>query len=216
MPLIRTTPYQGYMRFDGMFIGSKQLTGKETPHAGSSTSTWANDGGLTWTAKGGDVCSETTGGGYTFSGKNGKSHDGITHIGTEAGSYPSTQIDGFQFKAAQDSGAGHGLFIRRWGFTLINASSTIYFYDCGGVCSRGSYGTKTYTHKFNATCLSKLQSGYVFDELRIGISTDGGTGTRTTNVQIYDFKYSWAGIQNKNLIIPAVRPFKERGRMAIA
>ena len=214
--LIRTTPYQGYMRFDGMFVGDRQLDSKETPNGGTSTSQWANDGQLTWTAKGGDVCSETPGNGYTYKGSNGKSHDGITHIGTEAGSYPSTQIDGFQFKAYQDSGAGHGLFIRRYGFCLTNAHGTAYFHDAGGVLSRGSYGTKTYTHKFNATCLSKLQSGYVFDELRIQISTDSGTGSRETIVQIYDFKYSWAGIQNKNLIIPAVRPFAERSRMAIA
>lgn len=216
MPLIRTVPYQGYLRFPGLFEGVKNLDKKESPNAGENTSTWANDNSLGWCSKGGDVCAETTSGSFRFNGSNGKSHDGITHIGTTGGCYPSTQIDGFQFKASQDSGAGHGLFIRRWGFCLTNAQGTAYFYDAGGICSRGSYGTKTYTHKFNATCLSKLANGYVFDELRIGISTDGGTGTRETNVWIYDFKYSWAGIQNKNMIIPAVRPFKDRALHPIA
>ena len=216
MPRIQTVYGPGHLRFDNLFVGDRQLTSTETPNAGSSTTTWANNGNLTWTAKGGDVCASSAGNGYTYKGSNGKSHDGITHIGTESGSYPSTQIDGFQFKAYQDSGAGHGLYIRRWGFCLTNAQGAVYFYDCGGVCSRGSYGTKTYSHKFSSGVLSKLSSGYVFDELRIGISTDGGTGSRETTVQIYDFKYSWAGKSNKHLIVPAVRPYAQRTRMAIA
>lgn len=216
MPRIQTVSSPGYARFDNLFVGDKQLSSTETPHAGSSTSTWANNGNLAWTAKGGDVCSSTAGNGYTYKGSNGKSHDGITHIGITSGSYPSTQIDGFQFKAYQDSGAGHGLYIRRWGFCLTSAQGAAYFYDCGGVCSRGSYGTKSYSHKFSSGVLSKLSSGYVFDELRIGISTDGGTGSRETTVQIYDFKYSWVGKSGKHLIVPAVRPYAQRARMAIA
>ena len=216
MALIRTVPYQGYLRFSGLFEGVKNLSETETPQAGTNTNKWPNDNSLTWTAKGGDVCAEKYRDGFLFSGSNGKSHDGITHIGTEGGCYPSTQIDGFQFKADQDSGAGHGLFIRRWGFCLTNSFGTAYFYDCGGWCGRGDDGTKTYTHKFNATCLAKLADGYVFDELRICISTDGGVGSRESNVWIYDFKYSWAGIQNKDMIIPVVRPFADRALHPIA
>ena len=216
MALIRTVPYQGYLRFDGLFEGHKDLTETETPHSGENTSTWANDNSLTWCSKGGDVCAEKQGDGFLFTGSNGKSHNGITHIGVTGGCYPSTQIDGFQFQAYQDSGAGHGLYIRRWGFALTNGPGATYFYDAGGICSRGDYGTKTYTHKFNATCLAKLADGYYFDELRIGISTDGGTGSRETSVSVFNFKYSWAGLQNKNMIIPAVRPFADRALHPIA
>ena len=217
MPRIQTVSSAGYMRFDNLFVGSEQKNTTERPNEGVDTSTWANNGNLTWTAKGGDVCASSAGNGYTYKGSNGKSHDGITHIGTESGSYPSTQIDGFQFKAYQNSGAGHGLFIRRWGFRLATASgSGGTFFDCGGVLKRGDYGTKTYSHKFNSSIMSKLANGYVFDELRIGISTDGGTGSRETTVQIYDFKYSWVGKSGKHLIVPAVRPYAQRHRMAIA
>ena len=217
MVLIRTTPYRGYMRFSGLFGGNQEMYVTERPNEGVDTSTWANNGNLAWTNKGGDVCASSAGSGFTYKGSNGKSHDGITHIGTQSGSYPSTEIDGFQFKAYQNSGAGHGLYIRRWGFRLASkTSSGGTFFDCGGVCSRGNYGEKTYTHKFTSSIMSKLANGYCFDELRIGISTSGGTGSRETCVQIYDFKFSWAGIQNKNLIIPAPRPYAERHRMAIA
>ena len=217
MAQIRTTSTRGYVRFDSMFGGSEEMTTTERPNEGVDTSTWANNGNLAWTSKGGNVCSSSAGNGFTYQGSNGKSHDGITHIGTQSGSYPSTEIDGFRFQAYQNSGAGHGLYIRRWGFRLATATgSGGTFFDCGGVLKRGDYGTKTYSHKFNSSIMSKLANGYVFDELRIGISTDGGTGTRDTCVQIYNFEFSWAGISGRHMIIPAVRPYAERHRMAIA
>ena len=217
MPRIQTVASAGYARFDNLFVGSEEKTTTVTPNEGVDTSTWANNGNLTWTAKGGDVCSSTAGNGYTYKGSNGKSHDGITFIGTTHGSYPSTQIDGFRFQAYQDSGAGHGLYIRRWGFRLASkTSSSAIFFDCGGVCKRGDYGTKSYSHKFNSSIMSKLANDYVFDELRIGISTDGGTGTRETTVQIFNFHFSWVGKSGKHLIVPAVRPYAQRSRMAIA
>lgn len=214
METLLTTP-GGYDRISAMFGGSGTF-GAETPNAGGSTEEWKND--TTWWGTSGDVCSSSAGGGVGSSGDNGKDHWQNNKIGNTQGHYLSTEITGFKFKASQDSGAGHGLYIRRYGFLLAKKDrSQYYFYDAGGVLSRGNYGTKSYSHDFSRTILNTyLGNGWVFAELRYQVSSQGGTGSRTTSVIVYDFQFNYVSSSGKQLILPIKRPWADRNNFKIA
>lgn len=205
----------GHTRFSNIFSGMKRYAVNEQvrPDAGKSTAKWDPDIPPDWVQGGGDVCSGTSDGGIVASGTNGKAHWAVIAIGTTHGLYPQKQITGYRFKASQDSGAGHGMYIMRHGMHLrsINSSSK-WLYDAGGVLSRGSHGTKTYDITFDNTVINKLNSGYVFDELMIQFSTDGGSTTRTSSVKVYDFGFKYKNeVSGSRIIIPAKRPYANRG-----
>ena len=50
-----------------------------------------------------------------FHGKNGKSHNANFQLGRSSGRYPHKQIRCLSFEYRQNSTAGHGLFLRRYG-----------------------------------------------------------------------------------------------------
>jgi hypothetical protein len=208
-----TVPSAGLYRFSNMFGGNGTFASKNpstTSGMSNSTAQWKND--VTWWGHGGDICATSASSGVYSSGNNGANHWQNIEIGTTQGHYLSGHITGFKFKASQDSGAGHGMYIRRVGFMLIQKNGTgAYFCDSLGVLSRGSYGTKTYDVNFTSTQLSKLQnSGYCFHKLAYQVSTEGGTGTRTTSVRAYDFQFKYIGSSGKHLLIPMRRPYANR------
>ena len=214
MATLLTAP-GGYHRISAMFGGSSTF-GAETPNAGSSTEQWKND--TTWYGTSGDACSSSAGGGVRSAGDNGKDHWQNNKIGNTQGHYLSTEITGFKFKASQESGAGHGLYIRRYGFLLAKKDrSQYYFYDAGGVLSRGSSGTKDYSHNFSRTILNQyLSNGWVFTELRYQVSSQGGTGSRSTSVIVYDFQFNYVNESGKQVILPIKRPWADRNNFKIA
>lgn len=204
-----------YTRISNMFEGSSSVTTKLFPTAGSDTSEWKAD--VDWWGNSGDVGSSNTSGGVKSSGNNGQDHWQINKIGTSSGHYLSTEISGFKFTVFQDSGAGHGLYVRRYGFLLRSkTSSSSYFYDAGGTISRGNYGTKYHSHSFNSTVLDKLDNGWCFDEFRYQVSSQGGSGSRTTQVVVYDFQFNYKGQSGKRLILPIKRSFSNRNSYPIA
>jgi hypothetical protein len=197
-------------------FGGTENRGAFTPNQGSSTSQWKSD--VEWWGRSGDVCASSSGSGVLSKGTNGADHWQINAIGVTNGHYFSSQIKGFKFQASQDSGAGHGLYIRRYGFKLRskNSSSSIS-YDAGGVLSRGDYGTKSYSHTFSSTILnSYLNNGYVFDEFLYQASTEGGTGKRETSVRVYNFQFDYVSSSGKQLILPIYRPYGNRSEYRIA
>jgi len=214
MAQLITVP-SGYTRITEMFGGNESNGQALTPSGGSDTSQWKND--TSWWGVSGDVCG-TSSGGILSKGENGKDHWQINKCGISSGHYLSTEITGFKFKASQDSGAGHGMYIRRFGFRLVKKNSTSsYFFDAAGTLSRGNYGTKNYSHTFNSTILNNyLNNGYCFDEFRYQLSTQGGTGKRTTSVRVYDFQFSYVGSSGKKLILPVKRSYSNRNSFQIA
>ena len=205
----------GYTRISSMF-GGNETTGAFTPNMGSSTSQWESD--TTWYGTSGDVCASSGGSGVRSAGDNGRDHWQNNKIGVDYGHYLSTEITGFKFKAVQDSGAGRGLYVRRYGFKLRSKTgSSSIIYDAGGVLSRGDYGTKSYSHTFNSTVLNNyLNNGYCFDEFMYQISSQGGSGSRNTSVQVYDFQFNYKSSSGKQLILPIRRSFGNRANYQIA
>ncbi len=197
-------------------VKGNYIQNSHKPDAGK-TATWSHDTDW-WMGSGGDISSTSSGSGVKFSGKNGKDHNSHAAIGHDSGVYPSTQIHGFSFKAAQNSGAGHGLYIRRWGYKLRSkTSSTSWFYGVSDALGRGSNGTKSYSHTFSSDASSKLYNGYVFEELHLEVSTVGGSGDRTTEVAVYDFKFNFVTPPTgMKLIVPYPRPYSDRKKYQIA
>lgn len=215
MPSLLTIPTSGYTRISNMFGGSATRS-DVTPNAGVDTSEWKGD--TDWWGHSGDVCASSASGGVYSTGNNGREHWQINKIGTSQGHYLSTEITGFKFKASQTSGAGHGIYVRRYGFLLRKKdASNSYFYDAGGTMSRGDYGTKSYSHTFTSDVLNNyLRNGWCFDEFRYQLSTQGGTGSRTTELTVYDFQFNYVGQSGKNLILPIKREYASRGQYPIA
>lgn len=213
MPDLLTVP-GGYTRISNMF-GGNETSGALTPDMGVSTSQWKSD--VTWYGTSGDVCASSSGSGVYSGGDNGKDHWQINKIGTSSGHYLSSQITGFKFKASQDSGAGRGLYIRRYGFKLRKTfNNTTLIYDAGGVLSRGDYGTKSYSHTFNSTILNNyLNSAYCFDEFLYQVSSQDGSGSRTTSVRVYDFQFNYKSMSGKQLIVPIRRSYSDRAEYRI-
>jgi hypothetical protein len=206
----------GYTRLVGMFGGTNISSSAMTPDSGSSTSEWKQD--VNFWGHSGDVCSANSSGGIRSGGNNGTKHWQIVKCGTSSGHYLSTEITGFKFKANQDSGAGHGMYIRRYGFRLVQKNGNSgHFFDAGGVLSRGDFGDRNYSHTFNSTILNNyLNNGWCFDEFRYQLSTEGGTGTRTTHVTVWDFQFTYVGSSGKKLILPVRRSYGDRDKFQIA
>ena len=205
----------GYTRISNMFGGNDISSTTLTPNAGNTT-TWKAD--VTYYLNSGDVCASGTGSGCRSYAKDaGRDHWQINKIGTTSGHYLSTQITGFKFKVSQNSGAGHGLYVRRYGFLLRQKNgSSSYFWSTDAI-SRGSYGTKSYSHTFDSTVLnSYLRNGWCFDEFRYQVSTYGGSGTRTSEVIVYDFQFNYVGQSGKLLIVPVKRSYSDRAKYQIA
>ena len=51
---------------------------------------------------------------------------------------------------------------------------------------------------------------WCFDEFRYQLSTEGGTGTRTTSVRVYNFQFQYVGLSGKQLLLPVKRSYSSR------
>jgi hypothetical protein len=218
MPKLNTLAGGGYSVISACCKGGYHQTDYHTVDAGKNL-TFQDEGNFGWLRSGGDLAATSSGNGIEFSGKNGKDHSQHLAIGRDSGLYPREYVTGFKFKANQNSGAGHGLYIRKFGFKLRKTTNTdSWFYGAGGSYSRGDYGTKSYNCDFDSDTINKLENGYCFYELHLEMSTKGGSGDRTTAVNIYDFtfKFKTAPFNNTYLIRPIVRPYNERHLYKIA
>ena len=167
-----------------------------------------------WGGDTGDITTSTSSNGPKVSGSNGKDHWQVNDYGTTGGCYFQDHITGFQFKADQERDGGRTLYVKRIGYTLRDLYSDItYFYDAKGIMIRTGKGIKTYTVDFDSNTMSKLESTYVFDMLRIQYSSQGGSGSRTSYVQLYNFKFKFATAPSgKQMILPPSRPKNERSQ----
>ena len=146
-----------------------------------------------------------------FGGNNGKDHFAIFLFGGgDRSRWMNGQfVSGIQFKENNDSTAGHGMYVLRYGIAIMNGS-TIENYDLSGEMSRpNSYG-KTHTANFNSALMSRLNSGWFVEKFIVEISTAGGTGTRTTNTSVSNLKFKTPGTSGSNLVLPVVRSRSDR------
>ena len=213
MEILTTTG--GYKQITNALTGYivQPIGANLVPDSGVSTSQYNPDTNY-WGGDTGDITSSTSTNGPRVAGNNGKDHWQVNDYGTTGGCYFQDHITGFQLKADQERDGGRTLYVKRIGYTLRDLySDIIYFYDAKGVMARGNKGHKTYAVDFDSSTMSKLRSTYVFDMLRIQYSTQGGSGSRTSSLQLYGFKFKFATAPSgKQMILPPSRPKNERNQ----
>ena len=145
--------------------------------------------GTAWTVtRDGNKTVDQTGA-YTIAGENGKSHDGIYVQAQKPGLWPSMSlIQGFSFRWSQNSTAGHGLFMRNCGISIVRRDGYGRQYWGSDTYSRNNtYDWQTTRWNFSADDRDAMKD-YYFEGLWVRASSDGGTGTRATELKVGDFR----------------------------
>jgi len=191
-------------------LGAKQSTTSWTPTHGNKT-TWDADIDWWWNGKNPEV--ETA----AFSGKNGKSHNENMHLGCDSGRYPHKQIRCVSFGYGQNSTAGHGLFLRRYGLIWhkyvpsLPGNTSQVFWSSNEMSRRGDYDFHTIRISWAAEGFDNfLTENHVFVGIALQASTNSGSGTRETALSIRDLRYEWRSMSGRHLIVPPSRPYAER------
>ncbi len=153
-------------------------------------------------------------GNATWSGKNGASHFAIFLFGGGNSRWMTGKfVSGLQFKEENNSTAGHGMYVLRYGITIIAHSGISQeTYDLSGEMSRPSSYGKTHTANFNSALMSRLNDGWFIEKFIVEISTAGGKGDRTTGTSVSNLKFKTAGSSGRNLILPVVRSKSDRSK----
>ena len=141
--------------------------------------------------------------GVTFKGSNGKDHWATYEFGTSGGLFcPAHVLNGFSLESKQNSQAGHGLWLRRIGLKFINFAGQTKFWGGAPKSSRnGDFSWHTMSKGFSSEEQESLK-GFVVKGLVIEVSTQGGTGTRETQLEVGHFRLHYSvGPSNSRWVI---------------
>lgn len=145
----------------------------------------------------------------TFNGENGKDHYAIFKFGGSPSRFITTQVTGLKFKEGNDSTAGHGLYIRRFGLELVADGGSREVWDLSGKMSRpGSYG-KWHEKSFNSSLISRLKDWHIY-KFVVEVSSSGGSGKRTTTTTVEQLQFKTAGSSGWNIILPYRRDWNKK------
>ena len=175
----------------------EDYSGQLTPDLGS-TQLWKND--VSWPINRVSNRFINDDDAYHFSGNNGKEHWAIYRVNSDFyGLYPPMElIKGFGIGWHQNSSAGHGMYPKRFGIRAYNPSTgTDLIWGCNER-TRGSNNSswQHLVYDFSESDRIALQ-GFRFDCFLVQISTQGGTGTRTTQVDLGNFRLHYeAGLES--------------------
>ena len=208
------TVSEEYERVANCLTGNKQTKETWTPTYGD-TSAWLSDVDW-WLASEEDITGDS---GLSFNGENGKSHNSNFEIGKGNGVYPGHEIKGFCFEHLQDSTAGHGLHLRRYGMVLQHESQGEIFWSSEVLSRRNDYNWKKRTVYLNHLkgIQEAFDEGYRFCTFRFMVSSEGGTGTRRTSLKVAKFRFLWNTLEGTEaLILPMWRGHSNRFHNRIA
>ena len=122
-------------------------------------------------------------------------------------------IDGFAIDYKQDSTAGHGLWLRNVGIEVVNDDGDTWRWGSYNRARQNDYSTHTAKYTFNEADKAYLSNNNGrFKQFICRVSSRGGTGTRTTNLTLGDFRllYSDTGCETGRWIIPGKRGYSQR------
>ena len=141
-----------------------------------------------------------------FTGSNGKNHWESYKFGDAGCIYPKADvIRGFQLENTQDSTAGHGMYLRRMGLVFRNAAGKEEFWGGASRSRPSSFDKQVWKKEFSDSERNKLK-GFFVRALIVEISTEGGTGTRPTNVTLGGFKLLYdVGPENTRWVVGKMR-----------
>lgn len=178
---------------DGSLVS---YSGQLTPDLGS-TQLWKND--VTWNITRNSNKFINDDNAYSIGGENGKEHWAIYRVNSDFnGLYPPMElVSGFGIGWYQDSTAGHGMYPKRFGVRAYNPTTGA---DLIWGCSERSRGSNNSSwqhliYDFSESDRTALQ-GFRFDGFYVQISSQSGTGTRSTSVSLGNFRLHYeAGLE---------------------
>ena len=141
----------------------------------------------------------------------GRDYDFIHYFGGSYGRYLDTHVTGLKFRQENNSTAGHGIYIRRYGLELVSSSGSKQVWDLSGFMGRpSSYGVDR-SVSFNSDLLNALRTTYYINNLVVMASTRGGSGSRRTKTTIENLQFmTRTGPTGMKLILPARRNYSDR------
>ena len=145
--------------------------------------------------------------GYSFTGSSGKEHYTSYEFGYSAGFpgglyCPAAPLQGFSVESRQNSTAGHGLWLRRIGLKFQNSAGNVKFWGSTAKSSRSNnYDWNLFERNFSDSDRTSLK-GYVVTGLVIEITTKGGTGNRSSVLDVGRFRLHYSlGPTNSRWVI---------------
>ena len=165
----------------GVSINSKTPTLGDTTAFKSDVSWW-NQGA------GGHI---NTANAITFKGDNGKDHWQSFIFGTNGSVFPpGNLIKKFQLENTQDSTAGRGLYLRRMGLVFKDLSGREHFWGSASRSRPSSFNKQIWERALSDSDRTKL-NGYLMSALVVEVSSQGGSGSRETQVKLGGFKLQY-------------------------
>ena len=140
----------------------------------------------------------------------GNNYDFVHYFGGSSGRYLDTHVTGLTFRQENNSTAGHGVYIKRFGLELVNSSGSKQLWDLSGWMSRpGAYGVDI-SRSFNSDLLNALRTTFYINKFVVIASTSGGTGSRKTRTTIENLKFMTRTGPGGRLILPKMRNYSDR------
>ena len=144
-----------------------------------------------------------------FGGDNGKEHWAIFSFGGSPCRYLQEQVTAMKFYQRNDSTAGHGMYVNRFGLELIADGGATEVWDLSGEMGRPSSYGKWHEKSFNSALMADLRY-WKINKIWIQISTHGGKGNRATNTTVEQLQFKTAGNSGWKIILPMVRDSNKR------
>jgi len=146
---------------------------------------------------------------YKIGGENGKDHwaNYEQNVSGWGRFIPMKFIQGFSIDFKQDSTAGHGLFLKNAGIEFETEDGTILRWGSNDRSRQGDYNTHTVEYKFGSEQSAMAEGNARFYRFICRVSSQGGTGKRTTNLTLGNFRLLWdnTGSNNGRWIVPSLR-----------
>ena len=167
------------------------ISGTLTPELGASEN-WDND--VTWAVTRKDNRYMNDHDAFVIDGTNGLAHYANYYVKSDlSGLYPPMElITGFGVGTYQNSTAGHGMYLRRVGISVYKNSTDSFLRWGSYARSRGSNNTSWRQLKYDFSESDRAaMAGYRFSHFIFQISSAGGSGTKTSEVHLGDFRLKW-------------------------
>ena len=146
----------------------------------------------------------------SMGGNNGKSHTANYEQNVSGwGRYiPMEFVHGFSIDAKQSSKDGHSLFLLNAGIEFRTEDGTYYRWGSVDQPRQGHTNQFTGVYMFSSSDREEMsKNGARFHRFICRLSTNGGVGTRDTNVKLGNFRllYSGTGCENARWVLPNLR-----------
>ena len=196
------------------FRGLKHNTISGTADYGNTSASWSTSGTDKLSHSSGEDPSESI---VKWSSQSRYAGWMNTRIGFTQGRYPTGDfISGCRFDYRTYPNQDGGIALRRWGIQIVNGSTHKRWSSAEVANWSTDSSWKKISYNFSGDLLSQLNRGWRFEELHFMVHTPSRSKTPSSAsvLEIKGFEYIFKCANN--VIIPAVRTYKDKDKYAIA